>query len=63
MASDQRVTPLEHVAPVYVEVSDGYVDIRQTQGDHTLYTPEEARELAEEIRSVADAADPEAGSQ
>lgn len=57
MVSDQQVTPLEHVAPVYVEESDGYVDIRQTQGDHTLYTPEEARELAAEIEAAADDAD------
>jgi hypothetical protein len=57
MAGDQAVTPLEHVAPVYVEESDGYVDIKQTQGDHTLYTPEEARELAAEILAAADAAE------
>lgn len=42
---------------MYVEESKGYVDIQQTRGDHTLYTPDEAREIAREIMEAADAAD------
>lgn len=53
----RRTTPIEHVAPVYVERSNGYVDIQQAHGDHTLYTPEEAREIAEEILAAAETAD------
>lgn len=53
----RHVTPLEHVAPVYVEESKGYVDIQQAHGDHTLYTPDEAREIAREILDAADDAD------
>jgi hypothetical protein len=50
-----KVHPLERTAPVYVEATDGYVDIRQPQGDPTLYTPEEARDIARDILSAADA--------
>lgn len=49
------VNPLERNAPIYVEASSGYVDIRQIQGDPTLYTPAEAREIAEEVLAAADA--------
>lgn len=56
MVDSDSPTPLEHVAPVYVEVSDGYVSIQQDPGDHTLYTPEEARHLAAEIRQAAERA-------
>jgi hypothetical protein len=48
-----EVVPLERVAPVYVEVRNGYVDVQQLQGDPTLYTPEEARELARELETAA----------
>ncbi len=49
------VQPLERTAPVYVEATDGYVDIRQPKGDPTLYTPEEARDIARDILAAADA--------
>lgn len=55
--ADQPATPLEHVAPIYVDVSGDYIDIRQAHGDYTLYTPEEARELAHELLEAADAAE------
>lgn len=54
-ASD--VQALERNAPIYVESSGGYVDIRQAQGDPTLYTPAEARDIAGEILAVADASE------
>lgn len=57
MEENQRVAPLEHVAPVYVETRDGYVDIQQAHGDKTLYTPAEARDLAADIREAADRAE------
>lgn len=49
------VQPLERTAPVYVEATDGYVDIRQPKGDPTLYTPEEARDIARDILAAAGA--------
>lgn len=54
---DRHVTPLEHVAPVYVETREGYVDLQQAQGDYTLYTPQEARDIAREILEAADQAE------
>lgn len=57
MAEHHRSPPLEHVAPVYVDREEGYVNLRQGHGDHTLYTAEEARDLAEEILAAADAAE------
>lgn len=52
---DLTVQPLERTAPIYVETRSGYVDIRQVQGDPTLYTPEEARDIAREVLAAADA--------
>jgi hypothetical protein len=52
---ESTVQPLERNAPIYVERSSGYVDIRQVQGDPTLYTPAEARDIAEEILAAAEA--------
>lgn len=46
-------TPLEHVAPVYVDVEGAYVNVEQTHGERTLYTPEEAREIATELLDAA----------
>lgn len=51
------VQPLERTAPVYVEATEGYVDIRQPKGDPTLYTPEEARDIARDIITAADASE------
>jgi hypothetical protein len=56
-AGGPAVNPLERTAPVYVEATDGYVDIRQPQGDPTLYTPEEARDIARDILAAADASE------
>lgn len=53
MAKSQRSVPLEHVAPVYVEPEDGYVNVQQGHGDHTLYTPDEIRELVAELLEAA----------
>jgi hypothetical protein len=55
-ADPLTVLPLEHVAPIYVEERNGYVDIQQPSGDPTLYTPAEARDVAREILAAADAA-------
>lgn len=49
------VQPLERTAPIYVEAADGYVDIRQPKGDPTLYTPEEARDIARDILAAVEA--------
>jgi hypothetical protein len=57
MSRSDRVEPLEHRAAVFVEEGDGYVDIQQEFGDHTKYTPDEARRIAEEILEAADAAE------
>jgi hypothetical protein len=56
MSKSDSVTSLEHRAPVYVEQQEGYVDIQQAFGDHTKYTPAEAREIAQEILAAAAAA-------
>lgn len=53
------VQPLERNAPIYVEAEGGYVDIRQVQGDPTLYTPAEAREIARELLAAAEACERE----
>jgi hypothetical protein len=50
------VPPLEHRAYFDIHVAEGYVDIEQSWGDRTLYTPEEAREIAAEIERAADRA-------
>lgn len=51
------VPPLEHRAYFDIDVREGYVDIEQSWGDRTLYTPEEAREVAAEIEAAADRAE------
>jgi hypothetical protein len=51
------VQPLERTAPVYVEATEGYVDIKQPKGDPTLYTPEEARDIARDILAAAEASE------
>jgi hypothetical protein len=57
MAKSQRSIPLEHVAPVYVEPEDGYVNVQQGHGDHTLYTPDEIRDLVAELMEAAQEAE------
>ncbi|MBO4248227.1 MULTISPECIES: hypothetical protein [Halomicrobium] len=62
MATDQReptgldVTPLENTAFFSIETDDGYVRIEQSLGNQVLYTPEEARDIAESILAAADEA-------
>jgi hypothetical protein len=56
-SADSPVLPLEHVAPIYVEERNGYVDVQQPSGDPTLYTPTEARDIAREIMAAADEAE------
>lgn len=46
---DERVTPLERTALFAIEDEDGYVRIEQSVGDPIHYTPEEARDIAEDI--------------
>lgn len=51
------VEPLEDRAYMTIDVTeDGYLRIDQSVGDPPMYTPEEARELAEDIMSAADRA-------
>lgn len=57
MSKSDPVTPIEHRAAIFVDQTGGYVDIEQEFGDHTRYTPEEARDIAEEILAAADAAE------
>jgi hypothetical protein len=59
MSSTDGPTSLEHRAAVFVESTGGYVDIQQEFGDHTRYTPDEARRIAREIVAAADAAEQE----
>lgn len=55
MAADQKdtttldVPPLEHTAFFDIDTTDGYVRIEQSLGDQTLYTPDEAEDIAEAI--------------
>jgi hypothetical protein len=51
------VEPLEDRAYITIDVTeDGYLRIEQSVGDPPMYTPEEARELAEDIATAADQA-------
>jgi hypothetical protein len=43
------VPPLEHTAFFDIDTTDGYVRIEQSLGDQTLYTPDQARDIAESI--------------
>jgi len=61
MATDQseadlRVPPLENTAFFSIEDDDGYVRIEQSLGNQVLYTPAEARDIAEEILDAVDEA-------
>lgn len=51
------VPPLEHVAFFDIDTRDGYVRIDQSVGDRTLYTPEQARDVAESILEAAEEAE------
>ena len=50
------VTPLDDLAHFTIEASEGYVRIEQSHGGQVYYTPEEAREIAEDILRAADEA-------
>lgn len=50
------VLPLERTAFFDIDTRDGYVRIEQSVGDPTLYTPAEARDIAESIAAAADEA-------
>lgn len=51
------MTPIENRAFFSIDAEDGYVRIDQSVGDQTLYTPAQARNVAEEILAVADRAE------
>jgi len=48
------VLPLEHTAFFDIDTRRGYVRIDQSWGDQTLYTPEEARDIAHSILEAAE---------
>jgi len=48
------VTPLENTAYFAIEPDDGYVRIEQSVGNRALYTPAEARDIAESILEAVD---------
>lgn len=62
MGSDQGgdrpsdVPPLENTAFFAIETDDGYVRIDQSVGNQVLYTPSEARDIAESILENAEKA-------
>lgn len=48
------VTPLDDLAHFTIDASEGYVQIEQSHGGQVYYTPEEAREIAEDILEAAE---------
>jgi len=56
-ASGLRVSPLENTAFFDIEADEGYVRIEQSLGNQVLYTPSEARDIAEAILAAVDDAD------
>ena len=48
------VLPLENTAFFDIDTRRGYVRIDQSWGDQTLYTPEEARDIAHSILEAAE---------
>jgi hypothetical protein len=51
-----EVPPLERTAFFDIDTDYGYVRIDQSVGDQRLYTPAEARDVAEAIMDAADEA-------
>ena len=51
-----HVPPLENTAFFSIEDDDGYVRIEQSLGNQVLYTPNEARDIAEAILDAVDEA-------
>ena len=54
--SAMDVLPLENTAYFDIDTREGYVRVDQSWGDQTLYTPEEARDIAAAIEAAADEA-------
>jgi hypothetical protein len=52
-----QVTPIENRAFFSIEEEEGYVRIEQSVGNQALYTPEEARDVADAILGAADDAE------
>lgn len=50
---NHEVTPFENTAFFSIETDDGYVRIEQSLGNQVLYTPDEARDIADAIRKAA----------
>jgi len=59
MATKETVTPLEHRAMFSIDTEDGYIRIDQSVGNPALYTPEEARDIAEDILDAVEDAERE----
>ncbi|WP_276271904.1 hypothetical protein [Haloarcula litorea] len=51
-----RVPPLENTAFFSIESDDEYVRIEQSLGNQVLYTPEEARDIADAILDAVEEA-------
>jgi len=54
-----KVPPLDNTAFFDIDTREGYVRVDQSLGNRTLYTPEEARDIAESIIEAAEDAEPE----
>ena len=52
--SGLRVSPLENTAFFDIEADEDYVRIEQSLGNQVLYTPSEAREIADAILSAVE---------
>jgi hypothetical protein len=55
--TERSVTPLERTALFDIHDEDGYVHIEQSVGDPVHYTPEEARDIAEDILAAVERAE------
>lgn len=59
----EDVEALEDRAYITIDVTDdGYLRIEQSIGDKPMYTPDEARDLAEDILDAADRAQRDTGN-
>jgi hypothetical protein len=52
-----ELPPLENTAYFDIDTREGYVRVEQSWGDKRLYTPREARDVAEAILAAADEAE------
>jgi len=55
--SSLRIPPLENTAFFSIETDEEYVRIEQSLGNQVLYTPDEAREIAESILDAVEDAE------